>query len=352
MRRVASRSLGVALAATDRVRGFLTAQRAFPGDGPSERAIAWREQEFTERASANPTLSSHLGGLVDKRLRQLAECSQFVSAADPVEAIHELRTASRRLRAFTDVLRPLTDDEIHGRADVALRRLTRSARALRDCDVQMGLLEEWLARATTPAERAALEHLLERSDLVRREVRRRTKKRLKRVDFDELHVSVCAALGETIAHLPGPGAATLRLVRGSLEPLVAAAAKSAPPDDGVEHVEAMHELRLALKRLRYALELFEPVLGPGYGALHDRARLLQDLLGGHHDLVVMAELLDGIRLELEQRNRGVLLSGIRALQADLAAERQSLLARFRATGFDREWWREGLRGAIDEPPPV
>ena len=48
-------------------------------------------------------------------------------------------------------------------------------------------------------------------------------------------------------------------------------------------VEALHDMRIATKRLRYVLELSAPALGPQAEDDAKRAKRLQDLLGEIHD---------------------------------------------------------------------
>jgi hypothetical protein len=48
-------------------------------------------------------------------------------------------------------------------------------------------------------------------------------------------------------------------------------------------VEALHDMRIAAKRLRYVLELVAPVFGEGAARGARRAKKLQDLLGEIHD---------------------------------------------------------------------
>lgn len=47
--------------------------------------------------------------------------------------------------------------------------------------------------------------------------------------------------------------------------------------------KALHDMRIAAKRLRYVLELFAPALGDDARATGKRARALQDALGEIHD---------------------------------------------------------------------
>jgi CHAD domain-containing protein len=60
-----------------------------------------------------------------------------------------------------------------------------------------------------------------------------------------------------------------------------------------EAVEALHDMRIAAKRLRYVLELATPALGSEAHARAKQARELQDVLGEIHDCDVMLPLLDG-----------------------------------------------------------
>lgn len=56
-------------------------------------------------------------------------------------------------------------------------------------------------------------------------------------------------------------------------------------------LKQLHRLRIAGKRLRYALEFFEEVLAPQTGDLIQRMKQLQDHLGDLHDAAVASELL-------------------------------------------------------------
>ena len=58
------------------------------------------------------------------------------------------------------------------------------------------------------------------------------------------------------------------------------------PDDD------LHALRILIKKLRYAIEFFGPVLGKQARKVVARLAGVQDLLGAHQDAAVMCELLD------------------------------------------------------------
>jgi CHAD domain len=61
--------------------------------------------------------------------------------------------------------------------------------------------------------------------------------------------------------------------------------------DNPYEVWGLHNLRIAAKRLRYALEIFEDVLPPTAQAMADELAQIQDELGALHDGDVMIALL-------------------------------------------------------------
>ena len=61
--------------------------------------------------------------------------------------------------------------------------------------------------------------------------------------------------------------------------------------DSPYEVRGLHNLRIAAKRLRYTLEIFEEVLPPACHAFADELAQLQDELGALHDSDVMIALL-------------------------------------------------------------
>ncbi len=291
-------------------------------------------------------VGDHLASLVQKRLIRLAQTKNFETAKDPVEALHDFRVASRRLRAFIDVFEPLLDPVMGRRAKKPLRKITRAVTSLRDWDVQMSHLRERLQRATAEIEQIALEDLLAVAAAQQKQEARVSHKRLRRVNFNEIHFAVCATLGATVTRLPAPGSATAQFLWELLEPFARATSTDRPADDGLEHADWLHQLRIRLKKLRYALELFEPVLGDAFSELYTPVEQLQELLGQHHDLVVLDELIERHRRNLEQEHRGTLAHALAALRDQLYEERQSLVMRFQDQGFNLESWRQTLRSQL------
>lgn len=291
-------------------------------------------------------LREHTSRAVLEHLQRLEACRDFATANDPVETLHDLRVASRRLRAFVDVFEPALGSTMHDRLRKHLRRILRSLRALRDLDVQTALLTGRLGNARTAVERAAIEHLLERASSKRSKEGRRVAKRERKLDYDSLAVSIESALDRVSEYLSNTEPETPQLVMAMLEPALARLERAHPPADGTEHVEELHRMRLGAKKMRYALELFEPVLGNGHSALQRRLRLLQDVLGTHHDLFELESLVDRSRAELDGRHRTTLAHGLSILGTELSRERRATFERFREARFTPDEWRAKVGNAL------
>ena len=144
-----------------------------------------------------------------------------------------------------------------------------------------------------------------------------------------------------------------------------------------EEVVALHDLRIAAKRLRYVLEVTGPMFGPFAEKAAKRARDIQDLVGEIHDCDVhlpeVLELLERLRthdaaelcraagdaedldmsLSAQAPHRAA-YRGLDVLAAHLAARRQLLFARFRELWkrLESSDFRGKLENAVGERAPA
>jgi CHAD domain-containing protein len=86
-----------------------------------------------------------------------------------------------------------------------------------------------------------------------------------------------------------------RVVQGRLREVIALAA-------GLEQRDkrGLHDFRIACKRLRYALERFEP-LEPSLESAAEHLALVQDALGGVHDRDVLLAILPPMTGQTQRR---------------------------------------------------
>ena len=155
-----------------------------------------------------------------------------------------------------------------------------------------------------------------------------------------------------------------QIVRVRLDELCGFMPKAADPDE----VVALHDMRIAAKRLRYILEITGPCFGPYAKTATKLTKELQDLLGEIHDcdvqvpetaafaerlmaadVAALHEAADGAEdLDpglLKQAPHGRDHAGLAALQAHLRARRRLLFDRFLTLWGDYE--RKGFRARLE-----
>lgn len=111
----------------------------------------------------------------------------------------------------------------------------------------------------------------------------------------------------------------LRIVRVRVAELCSFATDARDPANGA----ALHDMRIAAKRVRYVLELTAPALGPGARRGAEQAKRLQTLLGDVHDC---DELIRSVRehvkrLRAEDATAVIELAGEEADDIEASAAR-------------------------------
>jgi hypothetical protein len=82
-------------------------------------------------------------------------------------------------------------------------------------------------------------------------------------------------------------------------------------------VEQLHDMRIAAKRLRYLLELAEPLFGAGARPAAKVVKGLQDLLGEIHDCDELMPLVDGHVARVREEDAAAVLASAPAGAKDL-----------------------------------
>jgi CHAD domain-containing protein len=202
--------------------------------------------------------------------------------ADP-ENLHQFRVASRRLRAFLRVARRLVEPTWASSVRTELGDLGRTSGPVRDLDVLLEQLQreiESLDPAELPAGRAVIAALGSQ--------RNRRQRELLAALAEPSYLRLLDRLALPIQTTAQPARISLRkLAARELHRLVKDVQKlGGTPDD-----EALHALRIRVKRVRYAVELGGQPTRPQTERVIEAAKTLQDLLGDHQDTVVAERLL-------------------------------------------------------------
>jgi CHAD domain-containing protein len=212
-------------------------------------------------------------------------------ASDP-ESLHQVRVAARRVRAFLHVASDLVDDEWAADIDQGMRELGRGSNKARDVDVLLENMRTQIGSLDL-RDRSAGEALISRLQADRDELQRAvvatlTSEGYQRV-LDQLALPVVPAEGRPERKLDKLAARELRRLVARVRRL-----GKRPPE------EALHALRIRVKRVRYATELASGPKGKKKRRVVDAATRMQDVLGAHHDAVVTEERLREMAHSLDE----------------------------------------------------
>ena len=205
--------------------------------------------------------------------------------SDP-ENLHQFRVAGRRLRAFLRVARRLVDATWAASLRAELGDLGRTTGPVRDLDVLLDQLQheiQSLDPGELPAGQAVIAALGSERDRLQRP--------LLAALAEPAYLHLLERLALPLEVSAQPARTSLRkLATRELHRLVRDVQKlGGSPDD-----EALHALRIRVKRVRYAVELGGQPTRPQTERVIEAAKTLQDLLGEHRDTVVAERLLAGL----------------------------------------------------------
>lgn len=240
----------------------------------------------------------------------LAETLPRVHGSMDEEALHDMRVAVRKMRVLMRIARP-----IFGRfhADAVRAPFTdvhRATSALRDEEVLEGTLEK------LPITDGAWADYKKHRKARERALRREALERLERGEVEHARALLAALLALPVnpkrrGQLGVFARECVERARREVERL-----RDTPPGD----VEGLHALRIAYKNLRYAIEMFAPVLPVDVAAMGEPAKRFQQRLGDLHDLDVALEVVARSKLAVTTRNKV-----LRALRTERASQARRYL---------------------------
>ena len=308
----------------------LGASGAVPGDG---RPKALRAVGFVPERSAAPSRSApaheHVRAALAAQVAELRRHDPGTRLGRDPEELHDLRVATRRLRAILRAARPLVDPAWTAALRDELRWLAGVLGPVRDLDVLIERLRAEL-ELLEPPERRAGARLLVLLDEERDSARTTMLAALS----SDRYLALLDRLEEAPDALPIRAAdITLADIAAREFSRLRRAVRALPPDPPDEE---LHDVRIRGKRARYAAELAETVAGKPARRFVRVAKRFQDVVGEHQDAVVA-----------EERIR-VLLTRTRSATAHLAAgrlvERERERRRAARTAFPRAWARLEKQG--------
>jgi CHAD domain-containing protein len=215
-----------------------------------------------------------------------------VRIASEPESLHQLRVAARRVRTYLTVARDLVDDEWAAELKAEMREVGRASNEARDLDILLGGLRRQI-RAFDPRDQAAGAELIRTLEEDRHELQQAVVAVLNSGSYRRTLDRM--ALPATPASAP-PARKLEKLAARELRRLVARVrGLGKRPTD-----EALHDLRIKVKRLRYATELGGAPSDKASRRVVKAATRMQDILGEHQDSVMGEEQLRDVAYRYDE----------------------------------------------------
>ncbi len=219
-------------------------------------------------------------------------------AEQDIEHVHRLRVATRRMAAALSVFEPIVGAKQLGKSMRMLKAIRKAAGDARTCDVhtmefakrhhtadarEQRILEELIAHLTKQRARAQVRIRAACDDYPARRIERREEKLVRSIK----------------ANVPLADQ-TLNALAADVMPSLIDSLYEHGRD--LREIEQLHELRIAGKQIRYALE----VLAPCYECTADAAKQfkrLQDALGTINDIHEIVLMLRRYRSQVKKNTR-------------------------------------------------
>jgi CHAD domain-containing protein len=255
--------------------------------------------------------TSSVRALTNEQIRELLGHLAGVRDGRP-DSVHRARIATRRLRELLPLLTAVDPRQVADTRDL-LRKAGRALGRVRELDVMHSLLEQEELRlpavaAATAVARAALRPKRDRA-------RRKMIKTLERLGLEQI--------GDVM--LPLHRRWDVTRLRTRIGTRTARLREAVQDAGGVYFPRRIHQVRMASKKLRYAVEVAcRTGLWRSTRLLRDMRRL-QGMLGEIHDMQVLADRLDSLFGHDENAADRRLLAG--ALQGEIGCLHQDYLER-------------------------
>ncbi|WP_144162132.1 CHAD domain-containing protein [Paraburkholderia sp. BCC1885] len=279
-----------------------------------------------ELISSSMTVADGFALLARSLAQEAVERVHKLDAGAAPEDMHKLRVALRRLRTLWWGYEPLLDKQDAKLQRREFKSLADAAGRTRDWDV----LHELIA-ATDSSHKHAQTSLLQSIDEHRAaaltfSLRAIGNAGVERI-LDQAQVNArqqldLQGIGQPIASFAEE---RVQVAEKALKKRVKRAVSAHDSNYG-----ALHEVRIAGKKLRYLLQFFSPVLERNHQAVIERLTMVQDELGALNDLVTSEALLREYAFQLGESKR--VKQAIAHLQSETAQHMHHVHEVLRAAG--------------------
>ena len=239
-----------------------------------------------KKSAHSSGIGERAGIVLFSQWNQFCDLREVVLAKSDVDSIHDLRVASRRMRATVSLFEPFIGGKTVKYTSKEFRRVTRELGRLRNIDeaiIYFGATAETLPALTGMLPVAREEEMRVVTDVL---------KSFPREGMDRMFRKAVAELTGVVdddqtlpVYLSETSIQRYQAVHDLLVPATIP-----------ENVETRHALRIAIKKWRYLLETLGQVCQQDYSAALSKLKDYQTLLGRLNDMVEFGVLCSSLSL--------------------------------------------------------
>lgn len=252
-------------------------------------------------SSENLRIKAYAADLLKNQISYLENQIEGLIYDENIDFLHHTRVMSRRVRNTISVFSAYFGKKNSKRWFSAFRKLTKSLTKVRDLDVQILFLETKISEIKEQKILTGLQRIL----LRKQQERAKKKETVHAVILKFEKSNVLSEIKSFTENNPldqdnfSPPKSLVELGKKEIDNLTKVCFSYVPFITNPEQEEALHNLRIAIKNLRYTTELFKLIL-PDLDTYITTMKKFQDDLGVIHDCDVWIQHLDTF-MEKEKR---------------------------------------------------
>ena len=239
--------------------------------------------------------------ILSARFKEVADLRESALDFSDIEGVHDMRVAVRRLRSALRDFAPLFDKSALKTVKKDLKRIFDTLGDVRDQDVALDMLTKFALKTESETLKNGVGALTEKRAKRRAKARSELEKTITVENISELESKFSEALENAVERRKSAPEISFgdygnKIIKSSWQNLQDLGASLYAPFD----IEKLHEMRIAAKRLRYAVELFAVCKDESFKYFADQIAEMQSFLGDVHDCDVWIE---DLRLVLKSEHK-------------------------------------------------
>lgn len=291
-------------------------------------------------------------------IHNLQDCMHSAKTRKNSDDIHDLRVASRRIRASLEVFATLLPQKKIALWENSIRKLTKAFGSARDLDVQIEFITSLYRQSIEKNLKPGIRRILLRLTQKRQGIQQDLEETLRDYQQKEILNKMLASLDPLVLVEPDQQQFSPDLYQLAFEILHKRLEEFLYHEIYIpypERIKELHLMRIAAKRLRYSLEVFAPIYANKMEHVLDVLRCVQTSLGDIRDcdvwLIYIPKFIEKEKKRVKSyygnpRPFTRLIPGAQSVQQDRLAKRNILYQEFLKNW--KVWHQEDIWGKLTQ----